>query len=36
MERFKHTVNLLSVVQACRRQGHSVIDFFAQALYQIR
>lgn len=32
MERFKHTANLLTVVQTCRRQGRSVIDFFAQAL----
>jgi transposase len=32
MDRFKHTANLLTVVQTCRRQGRSVIDFFAQAL----
>jgi transposase len=32
MKRFKHTANLLTVVQTCRRQGRSVIDFFAQAL----
>jgi len=32
MERFQHTVNLLTVVQTCRRQGRSVIDFFEQAL----
>jgi len=32
MERFQHTANLLRVVQTCRRQGSSVIDFFAQAL----
>ena len=32
MERFKHTANLLTVVQTCRRQGRSVIDFFEQAL----
>jgi len=32
MERFQHTANLLTVVQTCRRQGKSVIDFFAQAL----
>ena len=32
MERFQHTANLLTVVQTCRRQGRSVIDFFAQAL----
>ncbi|OUL29692.1 IS66 family transposase [Nostoc sp. 106C] len=32
MERFRHTANLLTVVQTCRRQGRSVINFFAQAL----
>jgi len=32
MERFKHTANLLTVVQTCRRQGRSVIKFFEQAL----
>jgi transposase len=32
MERFQHTANLLTVVQTCRRQGKSVIDFFAQVL----
>jgi transposase len=32
MARFQHTANLLTVVQTCRRQGRSVIDFFAQAL----
>ena len=32
MERFQHTANLLTVVQTCRRQVRSVIDFFAQAL----
>ncbi|MBE9008585.1 IS66 family transposase [Fortiea sp. LEGE XX443] len=32
MERFQHTANLLTVVQTCRRQGKSVVDFFAQAL----
>jgi transposase len=32
MERFKHTANLLTVVQTCRRQGRSIIDFFAQSL----
>jgi len=30
--RFKHTANLLTVVQTCRRQGRSVIDFFEQPL----
>lgn len=32
MERFQHTANLLTVVQTCRRQDRSVIDFFVQAL----
>ena len=32
MERFKHTANLLTVVQTCRRQKRSVIDFFTQAI----
>ncbi len=32
MERFQHTANLLTVVQTCRRQSRSVINFFAQAL----
>lgn len=32
MERFQDTANLLTVVQTCRRQQRSVIDFFAQAL----
>jgi len=32
IERFKQTANLLTVVQTCRRQGHSVIDFFEQAI----
>lgn len=32
MKRFRHTANLLTVVQTCRRQGRSVIHFFAQAL----
>ncbi|BAY66686.1 transposase IS66 (plasmid) [Calothrix brevissima NIES-22] len=32
IERFQHTANLLTVVQTCRRQGRSVIDFFTQAL----
>ena len=32
MDRFRHTAHLLTVVQTCRRQGRSVIDFFAQAL----
>jgi transposase len=32
MERFKDTANLLTVVQTCRRQGRSVIEFFVQAI----
>jgi transposase len=32
MERFKNTANLLTVVQTCRRQGRSVIEFFVQAI----
>lgn len=35
MERFQQTANLLSVIQTCRRQGRSVIDFFEQALMAI-
>lgn len=30
--RFEDTANLLTVIQTCRRQGQSVIDFFACAL----
>jgi transposase len=32
MERFQDTANLLTVIQTCRRQGRSVIDFFEQAI----
>ena len=32
LSRFEDTANLLSVVQTCRRQGRSVISFFACAL----
>ena len=32
LSRFEDTANLLTVVQTCRRQGRSVIDFFASAL----
>jgi transposase len=32
MERFQDTANLLTVIQTCRRQGRSVIDFFVQAI----
>ncbi|MGK7930128.1 MAG: IS66 family transposase [Microcystaceae cyanobacterium] len=35
MERFQQTANLLTVVQTCRRQGRSVIDFFEQSLVAI-
>lgn len=35
MERFQDTANLLTVVQTCRRQGRSVIEFFAQAIKAI-
>lgn len=33
LERFGDTANLLTVVQTCRSQQRSVIDFFAIALY---
>ena len=32
LERFQHTANLLTVVQTCRRQERSVINFFEQAI----
>ncbi len=32
MERFLQTANLLTVVQTCRRQARSVIDFFEKSL----
>lgn len=32
MARFQDTANLLSVIQTCRFQGRSVLDFFTQAL----
>lgn len=32
MERFQDTANLLTVIQTCRRQGRSVIQFFEQAI----
>ncbi len=32
MERFQDTANNLSVIQTCRFQGRSVVDFFASAL----
>jgi hypothetical protein len=35
MERFQDTANLLTVVQTCRHQGRSVIEFFEQAIQAI-
>ncbi len=35
MERFAQTAELLSVVQTCRRQGRSVIEFFKLALIAV-
>jgi transposase len=35
MERFQHTANLLTIVQTCRHQGRSVIEFFEQAIKAI-
>ena len=32
LERFQETANLLSVIQTCRFQGRSVMDFFTQSL----
>jgi transposase len=32
MARFQETANLLSVIQTCRFQHRSVMDFFTQAL----
>jgi transposase len=32
MARFQDTANHLSVIQTCRFQGRSVLDFFASAL----
>ena len=32
MARFQQTADLLTVIQTCRRQGRSVIEFFQQAL----
>jgi transposase len=32
MERFQDTANLLTVIQTCRRQRRSVIEFFDQAI----
>lgn len=32
LTRFEYTASLLTVVQTCRSQERSVIDFFAQAL----
>jgi hypothetical protein len=35
MERFQHTANLLTIIQTCRRQGRSVIQFFEQVIKTI-
>jgi transposase len=35
MVRFQHTANLLTVIQTCRHQGRSVIEFFQQAIKAI-
>lgn len=35
MKRFQQTADLLSVVQTCRRQGRSVMNFFQEALMAI-
>ena len=35
LTRFEHTANLLTVVQTCRRQGRSVMNFFEQSLIAI-
>lgn len=32
MERFEDTANNLTVIQTCRFQGRSVMDFFSSAL----
>jgi transposase len=32
MQGFAHTATLLTVVQSCRAQGRSVVQFFAQAI----
>ncbi|NET69205.1 MAG: IS66 family transposase, partial [Moorea sp. SIO1G6] len=32
MERFRETADLLSVIQTCRVQGRSAVEFFRQAL----
>lgn len=32
MARFQQTADLLTVIQTCRRQGRSVLEFFQQAL----
>jgi transposase len=34
MKRFQQTADLLSVVQTCRRQGRSVMEFFQEALME--
>ncbi|EGJ29437.1 hypothetical protein LYNGBM3L_62630 [Moorena producens 3L] len=35
LQRFEQTANLLTVVQTCRFQGRSVMDFFEQALMAV-
>lgn len=35
MQRFQNTANLLTIVQTCRRQERSVIEFFEQAIKAI-
>lgn len=35
MQRFQNTANLLTIVQTCRRQGRSVIEFLEQAIKAI-
>jgi transposase len=32
MERFQHTANLLTVIQTCRPQALSLIEFFDQPI----
>jgi transposase len=35
MERFQHTANLLTVIQTCRPQALSLIEFFDQPIKAI-
>jgi transposase len=32
MERFQHTTNLLTLIQTCRPQAISVVEFFDQPI----